>query len=95
MTYPDKLIDCAALREHVETLSDALAYWAYRDEAKAQPAVRRAANTALESIDAALAESHRIRGRLATEIRESDDAAIRRVDELLARSRTNREEPDQ
>lgn len=77
---PDGLTECAALREHVGTLSVSLAEWAYRDDSKAQPEVRQAANCAVESIDAALSTLHRIRARLVGEIRQSDDAAARRVD---------------
>jgi hypothetical protein len=91
MNTPNELIDCAALREHVEALSGALAHWAYRDNSKAQPEVRQAANVAVESIDAALAELHRIRGRLASQMRQSDDAAMRRTEALLNKIREERE----
>ncbi len=87
---PPDLIDCAQLREHVDTLALALARWAYRDESKAQPEVRQAANVAVESIDAALWQLHRIRGRLVDQIRRSDDAAAARVDQLLAECRAAR-----
>jgi hypothetical protein len=87
---PPELIDCADLREHVETLSVALAWWAYRDDSTAQLEVRQAANLAVESIDAALSQLHRIRGRLLGQIRRSDDAAAERVDELLAECRAAR-----
>lgn len=80
------LIDCANLREHVEMASVALARWAYRDESK-DPQVRRSANLAVESIDAALTALHRIRQELVGQIREYDDATAKRVDELLARRR--------
>jgi hypothetical protein len=90
-TAPADLIDCAALREHVETLAVSLAQWAYRDDSKAQPEVRQAANVAVESIDAALRELHRVRQRLVGEMRQSDDAAMRRSGELLARIRAERE----
>jgi len=91
-TPPPDLIDCAALRENVGTLAVALARWAYRDDSTAQPGVRQAANTAIEALDAALAEAHRIRARLVDQIRRSDDATQRRVDQLLARCRAERDE---
>jgi hypothetical protein len=40
-------------------LGVALATWATRDGSKAQPGVRQAANTAMDAIDAMLAELHR------------------------------------
>jgi hypothetical protein len=85
------LIDSADLREHVDTLADALVQWAGRDDTKAQPQVRACANVAVECIDAALAELHRIRGRLAGQIRRSDDAAAARADALLAECRAARQ----
>lgn len=84
-------IDCAALREHVELLSVSLAWWADRDDSKAQPQVRQAANTAVESIDAALRTLHRMREQLVGQIRESDDASMRRAGELLNGLRRERE----
>ena len=47
------------------------------DDSKAQPEVRRAANTAMDEIDAMLRELHALRARLISEIRASDDAAPR------------------
>lgn len=81
----ENLDDCARLRERVEEISGALAYWADRDTAKAQPEVRQAVNTAVESIDAALSTLHRIRRRLDHEMRQFDDAAVRRSGELRER----------
>ena len=72
---------------HVGVLGVALAQWAARDESTADPHARRAANTAMHAIDAALAELYELRARLLTEIRISDDAADVRADELLARHR--------
>jgi hypothetical protein len=72
---------------HVGVLGVALAQWAARDDTRADPHARRAANTAMDAIDAALAELYELRARLVTEIRASDDAADARADELLARHR--------
>jgi hypothetical protein len=75
----------AALSLGVDTLAQALALWATRDDSKAQPEVRRAANTAVEAIDGMVAELRSIRSRLVAEVRQSDDAAMARSAELLAR----------
>jgi len=95
-------IDPAGLREQVETLSVALARWAYRDDSKAQPEIRRAANTAIDAIDNAMVALGRIRAELVGQIRASDDAAMARTDKLLAdlraeraqRERYEREDPE-
>ena len=55
------------------------------DDSKAQPEDRRAANTAMDEIDAMLRELHALRARLVGEIRTSDDASCARADELLRR----------
>jgi hypothetical protein len=68
----------------VSVLGPALAEWAARDEPGAQPGVRQSANVAMAAIDDMLASLHRIRSRLVTEIRGSDDATIARVDAMLA-----------
>jgi len=77
--------------DHNGVLGVALAQWMARDDTKAEPNVRRAANTAMDAIDAMLGELHQLRAQLSAEIRASDDAAAVRVDELL-RSRTERGE---
>lgn len=77
-------MDPAAIREHVEDLSVALATWSDRDDTQPQPHARRAANTAMDAIDAALRDLHELRSRLVTEIRASDDVTNARVDQLLA-----------
>jgi hypothetical protein len=71
------------IRDHVEDLSVALAHWSERDDTKAQPAVRRAATTAVESIDAVLVKLYRLRSELIGQVRASDDASAARVDALL------------
>jgi hypothetical protein len=75
------------LDEHNGVVGVALAQWMARDESKAEPAVRQAANTAMEEIDAMLSELHALRARLVGEIRISDDASAARADALLAASR--------
>lgn len=69
----------------LEALQAALALWDARDDTRPQPAIRRAANDAMDEIDAMLRELHELRARLVTEIRASDDAAAARADALLAR----------
>jgi hypothetical protein len=75
---------------HLGVLGVALAQWMARDDAKAQPAVRQAANDAMDAVDAMLAELHQLRARLVSEIRESDKLAAARADQLLARLRERR-----
>jgi hypothetical protein len=75
------------LEDQLGVLGAALATWATRDDSKAQPEVTRASHTAVEAIDAMLAELHRARAQLVTENRQAQDAAAARVDTLLARRR--------
>jgi hypothetical protein len=75
------------LDDHLGRLDGALVIWATRDDSKAQPEVTRAGHTAVEAIDAMLAELHRARQQLVGEIREHQDAGLARADELLARYR--------
>jgi hypothetical protein len=84
---PDPL---ARLDGRLGALGAALALWATRDDSKAQPEIRQAANTAMDAIDAMLAELHRARQQLVGEIREHEDAAAARVDAMLARLRHER-----
>jgi hypothetical protein len=69
---------------HAGVLGFALAQWAARDDTKADPQARRAANTAMDETDAMLAALHALRARLVSEIRDADDATAARVDALLA-----------
>jgi hypothetical protein len=69
---------------HNGELGVALAQWAGREDTRPEPEVRRAANTAMDAIDAMLRELYELRSRLLTEIRASDDATAARVDALLA-----------
>ena len=70
---------------HIGVLAVALAEWAARSDDKPDADVRRAANRAMDALDAALAELYELRARLVGEIRAADDATAARVDELLAR----------
>jgi|SRR5271157_1085193 len=70
---------------HNGVLGVALAQWAARDDTKADPEARRAANTAIDSIDAMLGELHALRARLVSEVRASDDASAARIDAMLSR----------
>jgi hypothetical protein len=69
---------------HAGVLGFALAQWAARDDTKADPQARRAANTAMDETDAMIAALHALRARLVSEIRDADDATAARVDALLA-----------
>jgi hypothetical protein len=73
------------LDDHLGDLDAAMATWATRDDDKAQPEVTRAGHAAVEAIDAMLAELHRARQQLVAEVRQHQDAAMARLDELLAR----------
>ena len=70
---------------HCGVLGVMLGQWAARDDDAADADARRAANNAMNAIDAMLAELHQLRARLVGEIRISDDQAAVRADELLAR----------
>jgi hypothetical protein len=48
-----------ALRGQLDALGGALATWERRDDTKPQPEVRRAANMAMDEIDAMLRALHR------------------------------------
>ena len=55
---------------HIGVLAVALAQWWPATTSKADADARRAANTAMDALDAALALLHELRSRLVTEIRE-------------------------
>ncbi|HMH92743.1 MAG TPA: hypothetical protein VK586_16860 [Streptosporangiaceae bacterium] len=80
----------ARLAELAGQLGASLTTWAARDDTRPQPGVRQAANTAIDAMDAMLAELHRARQQLVGEMRESDDAAMERSARLLAAGRTRR-----
>jgi hypothetical protein len=73
---------------HTAVLAVALAEWAARDDTRADPAARHAANTAMTEIDEMLRELYTLRGRLVGEIRLSDGAAMVRS-EALAKARAS------
>jgi len=75
---------------HNGVLAVALAQWMARDDSKADVGARKAANTAMDEIDAMLRELHQLRARLVGEIGAADDASMARAEELLRRCR---EEP--
>ena len=74
MTAPEELHEALIERSH--ELTRALGDWA-RDD-------REAANVAMSTIDAMLAELHSARSALVSETRASDDATAARVDAMLA-----------
>jgi hypothetical protein len=78
------------IEDFTRALGAALAAWGRRDDSKAQPEVREAANTAMDAIDAMLAELYRAGAVLAAEVRQSDDTAAARVDAMLAKLRYER-----
>jgi hypothetical protein len=75
---------------HNGVLGVALAQWMARDDSKADPDARQAANTAMDAIDVMLRELYELRSRLVTEIRAADDASMARAEELLRRCREER-----
>jgi len=74
----------ASLDAQLAVLGLALAQWRVRDDTKAQPEIRQAANLVMAAIDDMLSTLHRLRGQLVSEIRASDEASAARVDALLA-----------
>jgi hypothetical protein len=82
----------AAVRANLDDLSLYLAVWSARADACLETHARRCASDAVNAIDTIIAELHGIRGRLISEIRVGDDAAMEHADALL---RLLREDPDQ
>lgn len=76
--------ESAAIHDAADDIGMYLALWAMRDDSKADPDARRAANLAMDAIGRALRELHALRSRLVSDIRASDDAAAARVDVLFA-----------
>lgn len=76
--------ESASIRSAAEDIGAYLAMWAIRDDSKPCPDARRAANSAMDAIDRALAELHALRSRLVSDIRQSDDAAMARTAAMLA-----------
>jgi len=74
----------AKLEDAMGVLAIALAQWEERLAGGPAPEARRAANTAMDAIDAMVRDLHEIREQLTGEIRDADDATAARVDALLA-----------
>ena len=77
--------DLSAAREAVDYIGVGRAIW----DARREPDVfaRRCASDAIDAIDTALAALHRIRTEWVSQIRQADDQAAARADQLLARMR--------
>jgi hypothetical protein len=97
---PDRCMVCGLSEaEHVvgglsldvSILARDLGAWAARDDTRPQAGVRQAANRAMGAIDRMLADLHRARQQLVTEIRLADDATAARADAMLAAARAKRE----
>jgi hypothetical protein len=86
MTGPADAYDSplSALRSHVDDLAIWITIWLHRSEPDAH--ARRCASDAVDAIDGAIKELHKVRARLISEIRASDDATAVRADKLLAAS---------
>ncbi len=69
----------ASLRDRTGVLCEALAHWADPGTCRDQAAARRAGHNALDAIDALLRDLYVLRGRLAQDIRHTDDAARSRA----------------
>jgi len=65
----------ASLRDHTGILCAALMQWADLGTSRDKAAARRAGHNAIDAIDALLRDLYVLRGRLAREIHQTDDAA--------------------
>lgn len=74
------------VRDRVDDLGVSLGIWCNRSEPDAH--ARRAAS---DAVDAAIGHLHKVRRELVADIREADDRAAARADELLTRLREDRE----
>lgn len=79
------------LADLTASLTTALATWASRDDTIPQADVRTAGGEAVDLIDTMLHVLHAVRGQLVGEIVESDRAAMRRTEALLAEFAARRE----
>jgi hypothetical protein len=77
--------DLSVAREAVDYIGVGLAIWQARREPDAF--ARRCAADTINAIDHGLTALHRIRAELVTQVRQADDQAAARADELLARMR--------
>jgi hypothetical protein len=75
--------DLSVILDRAESIPAWVAIWQARTEPDAH--ARRCASDAIAAADDLLAATHRIRARLVGQVREADDQAAARVDELLAR----------
>jgi hypothetical protein len=69
----------ASLREHTSILSAALEQWAGQATVPDKATAQRAANTAVDAIDAVLRDLYLLRGHLVQQIRHADNAGRRQV----------------
>lgn len=67
------------LRDRTGILCAALAQWADPGTGRDEAAARSAGHDALDAIDALLRDLYVLRGRLAQEVRQTDDGARSRV----------------
>ena len=72
--------------EQLEYLPAVVATWEARSDTRPDAQARHAGSDAIDIIDDCLTALHALRASLISQIRTSDDANARRVDELLARS---------
>jgi hypothetical protein len=77
--------DLSVTRAAVDDIGVWRAIWDARREPDAF--ARRCAADAIDAIDTALAALHRIRAEWVSQVRQADDAAAARADQLLARMR--------
>jgi len=72
---------------HLGVLGVALAQWMARSDDRGDAPARRAASTAIDSVDAMLGELYELRGRLISEVQQADRLTAERADALLGRGR--------
>jgi hypothetical protein len=68
-----------SLRDRTSVLCAALVQWADQDTSRDKVAARRAGQTAIDAIDSLLRDLYVLRGRLARETHQADDADRSRV----------------
>jgi hypothetical protein len=87
MTGPPDPCDAALSAVHtaVDNLGPWLAIWQDRHEPDAF--ARRCASDAIGAADTAIRELHGFRAELVTQVRQADDQAALRADELIGRTR--------
>lgn len=91
-TQPDITEQVGRISDHIGHLDAAVTTWAHRgDDSEPNPKARRAANDAVKATNDAITALYKLRTTLIDQIRRSDDAGDKRVDELLASIRRSRE----